>query len=533
MAEKTDSKEYEAKLQNMSNIQKIISTICPDRYCSNAEEVKKLLKEKKFWQAVTIAKPGVPEYSTRAFGRQFVLSYNCPYETLEPIYFWILDFLGGESRVDKLVDNFISSPTSGHFAEQMGRATRMQEEGMKIMQTIGVLIKSVLNLIYDLRQFKQRLKDYEDAKSSDKDKKIGAIYSLKQIWMDNVDVKRGNTSIKGMAFSQSGFATLIDAFMIAEKMENGKMINLDGKELDLNDRVMRIVEQRMQEFLSWKELSENEMQKRYNIEKAYLKSQVDSIKLYSRWAKPYLKTAEELMMNASPNSAMVKAFNTTLLELVLFKKDEIKIKEEVLAGRLPKGFDKLFENGKIKSMNSCLLIELKFRGIPQRSEQHYTFGGKADVTFTAFALSKEEIKMLNKKLEESDLKDALKLVSGATEDSLKEIEKDIAEFLEDKKEEKEEKNEKKESDINPFSALIGIGSKEEKKEVKSKKEDSEILPDNYADKVVRNLAEFSAKEICFKVYDIYKKAHGMASIPIGDLLELESVGVSAKDIFKK
>ena len=33
-----------------------------------------------------------------------------------------------------------------------------------------------------------------------------------------------------------------------------------------------------------------------NIEKAYLKSQIDSMKLYTKWARPYLRAAQQLGM---------------------------------------------------------------------------------------------------------------------------------------------------------------------------------------------------------------------------------------------
>ena len=49
--------------------------------------------------------------------------YDSPTETLEPVYFWILNFMndmfGG--NVEKLVDNFASSVGSGHFLEQNQR----------------------------------------------------------------------------------------------------------------------------------------------------------------------------------------------------------------------------------------------------------------------------------------------------------------------------------------------------------------------------------------------------------------------------
>jgi len=198
--------------------------------------------------------------------------YDSSSETLEPVYFFILDLMNDLGlETEKLIDNFSSSPGSGHFAELGQRATIMQQQGTKILADVNNVLKSVLNIIYDLREFKIRLQHYNDLKT---DKKEAAFLALKQIWMDKVDINKGNSSIKAMALGQTGFQTLIDAFLFV------------GKELE----------------------------KRYEIEKTYLKTQVNSLKLYSRWARPYLKAAQDLeMKEMGREPALVKAFNTIIL----------------------------------------------------------------------------------------------------------------------------------------------------------------------------------------------------------------------------
>ena len=470
--------------------------------------------------------------------QELKLMYNSSYETLEPVYFWILDFLNSRGEpAEKLMDNFSSSPGSGHFSELMGKGTKMQEEAMKAMQTIGVLIKSIINIIYDLRQFESRLNDYDLANSKDQQKREDGLISLKQVWMDNVDIKRGNTSIKMMTFSQASFATLIDAFMTSKS-------KADVEKLDLNERVKRIVSSRFEEFEKWKELSEKELRKRYSIEKSYLKSQVDSLKLYSRWARPYLKAAEELKMSETPNAALVKAFNTIVIQLAIIKKDKLDIASSVLDKQLPKGFDRVKFP---REYYSCILVEFTFRGIPSRMEQHYTFGGRVDVSFKAYALNKEELDLLKYKMEQSDLKQALNFVEGATTESLSAIEEDIKYFLKSKEEqEKEEEKKKKSNDVNPFTALLGLDKILEKKKQKNDKKSQEeaekerienldekgIKRDNYYEKVLRALAESNAKTLSFKVYDIYKKAHGMASPPRGKDFPAEDVKVGFAGVFK-
>ena len=450
------------------------------------------------------------------------LVYDSTSETLEPVYFWILDFLndmfGG--KVEKLVDNFTSSPGGGHFAELQSRASRMQEEGMKIMQTIGILIKSLVQIIYDLRQFEIRFNDYNAAKSKDKNNAEAGLLALKQIWLDNVDIKRGNTSVKAMAFSQTSFATLIDAFMVANNVG-------DVKKMDLNDRVKRILEQRIFEFIKWRDLSEKELRKRYEIQRSWLKSQVNSLHLYTRWAKPYLVAAEKLrMQEMGREPAIVNAFNTILLQLTILAKKKIDVEEEAVNKNLPIEFRKLKTK---RDYYSCVLVDFTFRGIPQRAGTgqytHYAFGGRVEVNFRGYCLNEDELKLLDEKLKESDLGDALKLVEGATEESLTQLREDIEYFLKDESERKLEQQEEIQSeDVNPFSALLGAGKgkkkiksgdkeKDKEKEKIQELKDKGAKSDNYTEGVVSKLGEMVASSSCFKVFDVYKKAHGMESHP--------------------
>ena len=81
----------------------------------------------------------------------------------------------------------MSSPGSGHFADMGQRATRLQEEGMKILGGLNQVIKSSLNLVYDLKEFEIRLDHYKDAKSEDPKKAEEGLLALKQF-----DIHHGN-----------------------------------------------------------------------------------------------------------------------------------------------------------------------------------------------------------------------------------------------------------------------------------------------------------------------------------------------------
>jgi len=318
-------------MPTIDDVSKVIACINPDKYYEGTpaqlKKFKSLVKE-NFWKAVEEAKPSATE--------EHKLIYQSTSETLEPVYFWILDLMNDlfSGKVEKLMDNFTSSPGSGHFSELMGKATRMQEEAMKILGNANTVIKSIINIIYDLKEFEIRLQHYKDSHSEDKEKAESALLALKQIWMDNVDIKRGRGSINMLA-QDLNFVTIRDAFMAAKSVE-------EVDKMDLNDRVKRILKPRLAEFFEWKKRSERELKKRYEIEKTYLKSQVNALKLYSRWAKPYLKAATQLeQKEVGREPSLVTAFNTILLELTLLGKKQVNFEQAIVDKELPESFKKV------------------------------------------------------------------------------------------------------------------------------------------------------------------------------------------------
>jgi len=500
----------------VATIQQIIGKVNPKLYASNAGELLK-----KYGSADKIPAEEVKPQAVRYFTKDeffnldsngtegsHTLGYDSSSETLEPVYFYILDLMNDFGLApQKYVDNFASSPGSGHFSDLGQRATVIQQQISKLMADIGVVIRGILNIIYDLKEFRIRLQSYEDLKSSDK--KEAAILSLKQIWMDKVDITKGNSSIKAMGLGQAGFSTLIDAFLAVKDVK-------DADKLDLNERVKRILKPRIHEFNIWIEHSEQELKKRYEIERTYLKSQVNSLKLYSRWAKPYLRAAQELeAKDMGRDAALVKTFNIIILELTLLGKNKIEIEAAALQGDLPRELKKMKTK---RNYHSCILVNFRFRGIPQRvvGQQHFAFGGKAEVTFSAYALNDDELKQIDKELEKSDVGDVLTLIQGATTESIDQLQEEINFFLDEKTAE-EEKSKPKDTS-NPFFALIGRYDKEPKKKETSKKKESKkeeekpMQPDSFIERTqIRALAAQEASEMAFNLFDIYKKAHNMAS----------------------
>jgi hypothetical protein len=387
-----------------------------------------------------------------------------------------------------------------------------------------------------LKEFELRLAHYDDAKSDDKEKKETGILALKQIWLDNVDMKKGRGAIHQMSTVEMGFSTLREAFMMANSVEDLKKMNADEEGGLINDQVMRILIPRISEFLKWVDYSEKELRKRFSIEKNYLKSQVETIKLYSGWMKPYLVAAEKLRQKGfEKDAAMVNSFSTSMFQLEIFTEKEVSLGEDTPH----EGY-----KGK-RDYLSVMVIDFEFRGhvsqrVTQKGDYGFGMGGKIIMKFKSYCLNSEEIAAAKKMLEDADRDASLDFSANVAEDALKDLKEDLDYFLmsdEEKAEVKFEgtKEEKEKQDVNPFAALFGLGKKKPKKVEKAKLTQEEldelviapgdIKRDNFIEKMLRGKGAKNAATWLYLAYDIYKKAHKMASAPnVGfDTLDEEKV----------
>jgi len=360
---------------------------------------------------------------------------------------------------------------------------------------------------------------YDNLHSDSKEKSGSARLNLKQFWMDRVDVQRGRGSINMLA-QQLQFVTLRDAFMAVNSEE-------EVKKTDLNERVKRILSPRVSEYLAWEKLSESELRKRYNIEKSYLKSQVESLKLYSRWAKPYLRAAEKLGMADFNSPDLVSTFNNMQLEVNLIGKREVKpssVNEEWDGIKLKKKYYQVIE------------VLFKFRSVPHTIKQtqggvHYAQGGRVWVNFRGFGLDEDEIKFI----ENEEAFEGLKYVEGMTTDTLEVLQEDLKNYLDEEKDnpegklamlKKEREEAETKADRKQFDKDIEILIKKIKREAKnpgpavSLKEGikeilgplKKIIPEkssSHIEAAVREGSKSSANKTAYVIYNVYKKAHGM------------------------
>ncbi len=440
-----------------------------------------------------------------------LVNYNLIYDSLseglEPIYFWILDFMGDSSpagldlKVWKGSEMFEASVTSGYFGEIGQRSSLMQQKAMEYLATINNIIKSVLNLIYDLREFEIRLGPYDILKNStDKEKKTAALYSLKGIWMDQVDAKKGRGSIN-LLVQDLQFVTLRDAFFFVNEPKN---INND---LDLNERVKNILRRKLEEFNEWKEYSEKEIRKRYEIERIYLKAQEGTLRIYANWLKPYLIAAQKLRMRGSSgkvsdltNPHIVNSFSNMEMEIKLYGKREIK------PGHVHKSFEEVEIDTKYFAVTE---VTLKFRSVPSalsgQGGRHYVHGGRTDIIIKAYALDNIELEAV----ENLEMYEDLKLIDEYVGTSLVKLQEEINKYTSEPEKEDKDKNVNKIKFENPFKGLFSGF-----KEIYNPLRDSISPKKKYSSVIYEELEKLSgekAKSTAYLIYNTYKKTHGMLS----------------------
>ncbi len=436
---------------------------------------------------------------------EYKLIYDSLNEGLEPIYYWMLDFMrdtkpGGLGLdVDKGSELFEASVSSGYFGEMGQRLSLMQQKTMEYMGVINNLIKSILNIIYDLKEFEIRIKSYDDMKSNKQEERESASKSLKGIWMDQVDAKKGRASINLLAQDLT-FVTLRDAFFYVNNVD-------EVDKLDLNLRVKNILKRKIVEYNSWVDYSEKEIKKRYNIEKIYLRSQYGTIKLYANWVKPYLLAAQKLKIHdfktssGLPSPDVIGSFSNMQMELSLYGKKEIK----------PSDIHPTFINVSLgKKYYTVIEVKMNFRSLPStfagQGGRHYVHSGRTDISFRGFVFDETELEVRQK----MELYEDMELIENYVGKSLSLLQKEIEEYITEKP--KESQNVKKNNSLsleNPFKGLFA-GFSEMVNPIKnvfiSPKEPDFV----YVDLI--KTAESSIKFSTFLIYNIYKKTHGMLNI---------------------
>ncbi len=493
-------------------------------------EIDKALKPKS---SITFILKGDPVQQHR-------LIYDAFGESIEPTYYWILDYLRDSGmEVSKTAEYFSASEASGFFGEMGARRTALEKQAIELMKTINMVVKSIINLLYDLKLFDIRLKNYDDLKSKDPELKKSAIWGLKGIWLTEVDAtQKGLGSINSLVQNLQ-FVTLRDAFMVVP-IEEWYVPNASSKTIseikekaakyvagmDLTDIVKRVLKPRILEFIDWLYLSEKELRNRREIEKAYLKAQVDSLKIYTKWVRPYMIAVQKLIPAEFQELARYKdigiepsiaptAFHVIWMYLELLAKAKAKI-----ALRKPI----VGESGEITLQDennrpyAVVEVRIAFRSSPvsavgAEGVRGYGFTGSTIILFSGYVMQKKHLDLLESWKDD----EILDFIDRMTKETLDALSDDLKKYLEEKPIVEEKKP--KEIEI-PFMKWVKstFGSLAKFQE-QAKQIYSTIFKIGMSSKEAWNVArlmlraKYMAKDRTFSCYDVYKSSHGMLAWP--------------------
>ncbi|MDD5499997.1 MAG: hypothetical protein PHT91_03945, partial [Candidatus Nanoarchaeia archaeon] len=358
---------------------------------------------------------------------KYDIEVHSPFEKPEKFYSMVLNELRyfDLKNIQKVSQFLDASPTSGFYGDISQRKAYAKENVDKAMGIINGIIQTITKLIYSLREFDSVLDIFKKLESNDKLDVFAAEQNLRRIFLDEVDMKKGRGAMYQMQVSQGmEYVNLVDSFLTVENLK-------DVDDLKSNDRVKRILKGRFQEYELWKKSFKKDIVSRKEIQKQYLKSQVESLKMQLDWIKPHYAVLKQLDIKSGANNPDL---------LVGFDTMQINTKIRCVVGGEK-------ENSLVTGF---LDVDFEFKTNPYqvRTEQgtsfHHRFGTK--ITYTPYVLRNDDYEKFikNEAMKEIDF---FKDIVG---DSLKAISEDLEKYLGGQDFVGKEKN-PEDDDSKPFS----------------------------------------------------------------------------------
>lgn len=148
------------------------------------------------------------------------------------------------------------------------------------------------------------------------------------------------------------------------------------------------------------------------IHEAQLKSRLNQLKLYARWLRPWLSTAEELSPHGFGQGTLANAFNSAQMRILLLATKPLSIDDEVAHGQLPRSFLR----ARTRDHFSILIVELNIRAAPDRQPSGaHRYRGRTEIHFHTYALTAEELTRLKSELDRQAISETLTAIGSPSE----------------------------------------------------------------------------------------------------------------------
>lgn len=439
---------------------------------------------------------------------RYRIVYETPHRSIEEIYFWLLEHIKvaqAHPHVDKVTDIFSASEQSSFFGTAQQRIGLQQEKVSMFLATIGKMVKELFQLVREIRVLKERLAYYKDSFIPESKSRESAEITLKGIWIDMVEQGTKNpASVYGMA-RELQFTTLPDLFFSIHPITPDKVDEVVDR-LEFNRKVKEVLKRKLRQFAEWKVSTFKELKNRHTFTLKYLRQHFDVIKMYMSWVKPYMRNIRRMSLqdrSGSPN--LITAFEGSLVEL------------EFLAKRLPGLRERSKEIYYNKKIYSVILAHFDYRTKPQMNYmQEYQRGplhvGLCDITFRAYAWTKEEIERYIKMNEAEDM-ELLASIDGSVKAAMEALGEELESYLKEagekvdfsKELKKESAVEQAKKAVDPLiSVFRGFGELFGAFKPKNKESMNKIQLAKE-----RKIAGMSSKNSIWQTYKNYKKMEGM------------------------
>lgn len=467
-----------------AHIFQLVAAICPDVFCQPASrsKVKRLLRDSlpanhlAYQHAAVQAKP--VEANALALERlteanpfkypghrspveQHTLELENVAEPVEPFYFQLLDQLQSQQswRVTKLVDTVTSTNGPGFSTDLTRRVTQQQQHAAEQMLRMQHQVRTLLQQWQKWKDLREQLRAYDAAGEKNGPDRETADWALHLRWR-----------------------------RLVETAPEGHRTNSEV------------------EFRRWRKESETELRRLVEIERHLLAQQLNFLKLQAGWLRPYLQPGNAPTGKSDPG--LVNAFNTALFEVLLLVELPSELEFRVQQGELPK----MLSNRKHRRSTPVLLIELRFRAIPERTKSgHYGYRGRVTMTFTSYALREDELRVLVRELQRNDWGEVLGLVEGDLAGNLNAMLNDLDELLVEPSGATTTGQPEQSNDANPFTALFDFSGWFSGNEQPTEAALIEPLkPDSESEAVIRTMQLLEARQRCLEIYNRSKELFTIA-----------------------
>ncbi len=439
--------------------------------------------------------------------QKYFMTIENPKKSVEPFYYWCMHEINdlGYMYVDKLTDIFTAAEHSSFYGAAAQRLGLAQDKVSQYLAAIGKMIKDMFQLVRELRWIDERKTYYEQS-----DKTDAAMQALKGLWVDMVDGVVGGQRTGSNLFTmatQLQYSALPDLFFDVSPKKSDKVDEVvEEKVGEFNKNVKRVLKRKLYSFLTWRESTFKELLNRRNFTLKYLRQHYNVIRMYMTWCKPYIRHIERLKGSTerleSPD--VIAAFESSMVDI------------EVLGRKIAAGNKKVY---------SCILMTFEYRTKPSMQYQTDAYHrgpihiGITNMTFRSYTWTKEEIDKFKRMKEEEDL-EMLKNIDESLTAAMEALGKDLRDYLREANEDmgeplQEAGKTKKEGVTDVFAQPFkGIGElfgglipKGRAKGMKITKKSLALAAAQIKDE--REKAKGDVKMTCFKLYDYFKKAHGM------------------------